>query len=103
MTYPWPGNVRELENAVERAIALAGDEKVLRREHLLRPGDPQRVAAAAADSGMRTMADAVNAAEIEAIRRALRGARGHKAEAARLLGISRKSLWEKMKEYAIED
>jgi two-component system, NtrC family, response regulator len=103
MTYPWPGNVRELENAVERAIALAGDETTLKREHLLRPGDPARVAKAAADSGLRTMADAVAAAEIEAIRRALRGARGHKAEAARLLGISRKSLWEKMKEYAIED
>ncbi len=103
MTYPWPGNVRELENAVERAIALAGDDEVLRREHLLRPADPRRVAAAAAESGLRTLRDAVAAAETESIRRALRAARGHKAEAARYLGISRKSLWEKMKEYAIED
>src|SRR6185503_14341434 len=33
--YPWPGNVRELENAVQRAIALAGDSLELRKEHLL--------------------------------------------------------------------
>ncbi|HYE99881.1 MAG TPA: sigma-54 dependent transcriptional regulator, partial [Planctomycetota bacterium] len=36
-TYSWPGNVRELEHAIERGIALAGQELTLKKEHLLRP------------------------------------------------------------------
>jgi len=100
--YSWPGNVRELENAVERAIAMAGDAKFLKREHLIRPpSDPRKAYAAARELG--TLREAVVAAEKEQIRRTLRATKGHKAQTAKLLGISRKNLWEKIREYQLED
>ena len=100
--YFWPGNVRELENAVERAIALAGPDGLLCREHLLRSrGD--RPAPGPAGGTVRTLKEAGQAAEKDAILAALRLTNGHRARAAKVLGISRKSLWEKMRQYAIED
>jgi two-component system response regulator AtoC len=50
-----------------------------------------------------TLADAVAAAEKDAIRAALDHTRGRKAEAAAVLGISRKNLWEKIRAYGIEE
>jgi DNA-binding NtrC family response regulator len=95
MKRPWPGNVRELENAVERAIALAGDGTVLARENLLLRGRP-------ADSRVPgTLADAVREAERARIAAALEAAGGRRAEAAKLLGISRKTLWEKAKKLGV--
>jgi len=100
--YLWPGNVRELENAVERAIALAADDRVLERAHLLRSrGD--RPPPGPAGGEVRTLKEAGAAAEKDAILAALRLTGGHRARAARVLGISRKSLWEKMRGYGIED
>ncbi|MBN2490561.1 MAG: sigma-54-dependent Fis family transcriptional regulator, partial [Planctomycetes bacterium] len=97
----WPGNVRELENAVQRAIALAGDSRELRREHLVPPSPDFRkgMAVPRADAPLK---DVVAAAEREHIQRVLKTTGGHKAQAASLLGISRKNLWEKMKEYGLE-
>lgn len=99
--YPWPGNVRELENAVERAIALAGGtgtETVtnLSRDHLLPAGGirPERV------SG--TLAEAVGEAERNRIAEALKVTGGKRSEAACILGISRKTLWEKAKKFGIK-
>ncbi len=98
--YSWPGNVRELEHSIERSIALAGGSEVLRREHILgnkpvpeRKPPPSRVC---------TLAEAVEESEKAAIRAALDHTRGRKAEAAQVLGISRKNLWEKMKAYGME-
>ena len=100
MRYQWPGNVRELEHAVERAIALAGGSDVLSQDHIL-PGKsiPER---AAPPARVTTLRSAVEEAEKRAIRAALDHTRGRKAEAASVLGISRKNLWEKMKGYELE-
>jgi DNA-binding NtrC family response regulator len=102
--HTWPGNVRELENAVERAIAMAGSERFLKREHLLlgagRKGPG--AAAASADTGPpMTLREVVMRSEKEHILRVLKVTGNHKAQAAQLLGISRKNLWEKMKEYEL--
>jgi DNA-binding NtrC family response regulator len=100
--YFWPGNVRELENAVERAIALVGPDGRLEKEHLLRSrGD--RPAPGPAGGTVRTLREAGEAAEKDAILAALRLTAGHRARAAKVLGISRKSLWEKMRHFGIED
>jgi DNA-binding NtrC family response regulator len=100
--YFWPGNVRELENAVERAIALAGPDGLLEREHLLRSrGD--RPAPGPAGGTVRTLREAGAAVEKDAIVAALRLTGGHRARAAKVLGISRKSLWEKIRHYGVED
>ena len=104
-TYRWPGNVRELENAVERAIALAGPDRVLSRELLLE-GALRRRRRGGADDGqggaLLTLREVVREAEAAAIRRVLKATDGHRANAAKILGISRKNLWEKMKDFGIE-
>ena len=69
--YFWPGNVRELENAIERAIALAGPEGVLEREHLLRSRG-NRPPPGPAGGTVRTLKEAGAAAEKDAILAALR-------------------------------
>ncbi len=96
--HPWPGNVRELENATLRATALAGRARVLRPEHFL-PGQGDGGPAAAADGG--SLHEAVRAAEIEAIRAALAATGGRRIEAAKLLGVSRKVLWQKIRDLGL--
>jgi two-component system NtrC family response regulator len=98
--YSWPGNVRQLENAVERSIALSGDSLVLRESHLL--ADQLRQASPAEADLIRTLDEARKDAEIRTIRAVLSHTGGQKAEAAKILGVSRKNLWEKMKDYGLE-
>lgn len=81
--YSWPGNLRQLRNVLERSLVLPDGE-------LLDPDPPPDLEAAP-----RTLA-VVERAEIE---RALRHTRGHQGKAAELLGISRKTLWEKRRRY----
>ena len=80
---------------------MAGEATYLKREYLLRPPTDLRKVYAMSKE-VRTLEEARREAEQEAIGRALRATKGHKAKAAELLGISRKNLWEKMREYAIE-
>jgi transcriptional regulator with PAS, ATPase and Fis domain len=75
--HPWPGNVRELRNLPEAGIAGRVSEPA-------------------------TLSSAVARAEAEAIERALARCEGNKAKAARLLGISERNLWYKLKRYGIE-
>jgi DNA-binding NtrC family response regulator len=103
--YRWPGNVRELENAVERAVALAGSDGVLTRDLLLEGALRRRKRAGADEPGegpMVQLKEVVRDAEKAHIRRVLATSEGHRAKAAHVLGISRKNLWEKMKEYGID-
>lgn len=98
--HDWPGNVRELVHALERAVALARGGPV-RLEHL-----PPDVAAAApvvhevgpAGDALLPLGQAVGEFERSYIQRALDQTGGHKGRAAALLGISRKSLWERLRD-----
>ena len=100
--YPWPGNVRELENAVERAVVMAGEDRYLKKEHLLRPEDAAALSAGPKGSP-RTLKEVVFEAERAHIEEVLRMTGGHKARAAAILGISRKCLWEKLRDYNLSD
>jgi DNA-binding NtrC family response regulator len=103
--YRWPGNVRELENAIERAVALAPPNRVLSRDVLLESalGRRRRVGGENGESGpLVPLKDVVREAEARHVRRVLASCEGRRAQAAKVLGISRKNLWEKMKEYGIE-
>jgi DNA-binding NtrC family response regulator len=103
--YRWPGNVRELENAVERAVALAPPHGVLSRDVLLESAMRRRGKARGEEGNgdaLVALKEVVREAESAHIRRVLRTCDGHRARAAETLGISRKNLWEKMKEYGIE-
>jgi DNA-binding NtrC family response regulator len=99
--YPWPGNVRELENAVQRAIALAGDALELRKEHLLPLDTRWRGATEPADE-VRPLREVLRETEVAHVRRALESTGGHRTQTAELLGISRKVLWEKLRDFGID-
>jgi DNA-binding NtrC family response regulator len=95
--YDWPGNVRELANTVERAVIVADGERV-ETEHL---PDALRSSSAAGrrrGRGLRTLAEL----EADYITETLEAVRGNKSEAARILGISRKNLYEKLARYKAE-
>jgi two-component system response regulator HydG len=96
MNYYWPGNIRELINVLEYAFVVC-KEKWIRSEHL--PGyliheRPRKYRAEKQKTeGSR------GPGELEKILLALEQSQGKKAEAARRLGLSRVTLWKKMKKY----
>ena len=91
--YDWPGNVRELSNVLERAV-LMSDVIVLQAADIERVLPVGRAASPVGASP--AIAETVAVAEREAIRGALRSTQGNKSRAAKLLGISRAALYEKM-------
>ncbi len=99
--YPWPGNVRELENAIQRGIALAGEKDELACEDLL-PQDGRWRGAVEVPEEVTPLREVVRAREIEHIKCVLELTGGHRSQSADLLGISRKVLWEKLRDYGIE-
>jgi two-component system response regulator AtoC len=96
LSYPWPGNVRELENAIERAVVLAGGETI-DVDHL-----PALTSSSQADS-LNVMVPGVTLAELEraAILQALEVANGSTQRAAEMLGISRRKVQYRLKEWGI--
>ncbi|MCB9887740.1 MAG: sigma-54-dependent Fis family transcriptional regulator [Planctomycetes bacterium] len=99
--YSWPGNVRELENRCAQAIAMSGGATVLKKEHLL-PVDKSRRAALEPPTALRSLREVLVEAERAHLEHVLRGVGGHRTKAASVLGISRKVLWEKLRDYGIE-
>ncbi|MBM4328620.1 MAG: AAA family ATPase [Deltaproteobacteria bacterium] len=98
-SFDWPGNVRELQNVVERASVLAGEGPIL-AEHL--PEEVRAHEAAMMLEDPRTLREEVAAAERSAIQRALGLAEGNRSEAARLLGIHRTGLYQKMRRHGVD-
>lgn len=93
--YCWPGNVRELRNVIERAMILAhGDE--LKMEHL--PESFRKNTPAAGDPGAISLEDV----EREHIRRTLESLGGNIQKSAKVLGISRSTLYAKMEKYGLK-
>jgi two-component system response regulator AtoC len=93
--YRFPGNVRELGHAIEHAVVLAGEGEIT-LDHL-----PAAIAETAAPAAF-PLARATREFEKEHLRRALAATGGKRVKAAELLGISRKSLWEKLRMYELE-
>jgi two-component system, NtrC family, response regulator AtoC len=105
LEYHWPGNVRELENAIHRAIILARGA-VITPQHIVftgAPGKNEAVDGAIAEkvAGGFTLKDIVAEAEREAIAAALDQANGNRSQAAKQLGIYRRLLYAKIKEYEL--
>ena len=97
-TYRWPGNVRELKNVLERAVLLEEGEE-LRPEHL--PAELSGRSAPATDPSI--LAPTLAQLEAEHIAEVLRLTAGNKTRAARILGISRQGLIEKLRRVRLED
>jgi len=98
--HSWPGNVRELRNVLERAVIIAG-EGTVHPAHLPQPFAPPVTTAAGGDeSSIRVPVGAtVEEAEKALILRTLEHTRNNKTRAAEILGISLKTLHNKLKEY----
>lgn len=95
MTYTWPGNVRELQNTLKRAIVYAGEGIILPR-HL-----PRRIIN---NEGVQLEEEAMmplQDAEKQVIFQAISSSGGNLSQAARLLGISRVTLYKKIKQYRL--
>jgi DNA-binding NtrC family response regulator len=90
LSHPWPGNVRELENALERALILAGDDEI-RAEHLA-PAPAAAVRTRAVDA-LLAEGFALDAHERALVHAAIERAGGNKTLAAKLLGITRRRLY----------
>lgn len=105
LDYSWPGNVRELANVLEYAVAVAGRETILPEDL---PTDVRSAATGAphsisADPAMRFLSEQptgmkTEAVEAEQLRAVLDLHQWKKAETARALGISRATLWRRMRE-----
>jgi len=105
MAYHWPGNVRQLENAIERAVAFAAGRTQIDVGDL--PPEIQQARdeslSAAVASGVSLPQDGMNldlfiaSIERDLIHRSLERTGGNKGEAARLLGLKRTTLVEKLK------
>jgi DNA-binding NtrC family response regulator len=96
--YPWPGNVRELANVIERAMVVSKGSMIL-PENL--PPHLFEARVARVSEGQRLPELSLEAAEREQILRALQAAGGKRVEAARLLGLSRRTLYRKLDRYGI--
>ena len=100
MNYAWPGNVRELRTAIEHAVVLTRGEKIG-----LRDLPPALRSAAPGGGAARLLAQpdlTVAQAEKQLIMRALKECGGNRTEAAKKLGMSRRTLHRKLRLYALE-
>ncbi len=96
--YSWPGNVRQLINAIERAKILA-DSEILCKENL-----PPEVLGNSASPGASVLAPDIDLASLTRARvvQALQRENGNKLRAAKVLGVSRRSLYRLIEKYHIE-
>ena len=90
----WPGNVRELRNALERAALLSHGPEIGPEDFSFEPASSSAAASAAGDGSLLET-------EKDLIRKTLEAERGRVGRAAELLGISRSSLYQKIRKYGI--
>jgi two-component system response regulator HydG len=99
LAYHWPGNVRELRNCIEHAVALAGGEEIGVQDL------PERVRAHRAREHVLPAQDPAELVPLEEVERryilqVLDAVSGNRTEAARVLGLDRKTLYRKLASYA---
>ena len=102
MQYIWPGNVRELEHEIERAVTLAGEEPEISDSYLSEKirGSIQQIPAK--PEGHLSLQDATRQLERRMVTDALAKTRGNRSQAARLLGLTRQGLLNKIARYKID-
>ena len=104
--YNYPGNVRELSHALEHAVVLSGGGEIDVRHlpvNISQQGLPVEGEGAPGGSEIRPLHIALREFEREYLLRAMAQASSKRVRAAEMLGISRKSLWEKLRLHGISD
>jgi two-component system response regulator HydG len=101
--HDWPGNVRELMNAVERGVVLTRTEYLDVQDFAVMENASQSPAEAVPVFDGEENNLSLEAVEKVAVLRMLEAANGNKSEAARRLGITRKTLHKKLKKYGVMD
>lgn len=94
--YSWPGNVRELQNIIERALNLVDDFEVLGKEHF-----PKELIGYKLNGNIKSLELTIQEAEKNAVKEALIICKGNKTKVAKLLKISRVTLYEKITKYKL--
>jgi DNA-binding NtrC family response regulator len=103
LDYPWPGNVRELENALEYAVAVCKGQTILPEDL---PAELQQGSALATPPDSNAVDSGADRrplrGDVQELKRALEEHRWRRVEAARALGISRGTLWRRMREAGLQ-
>ena len=104
LDYGWPGNVRELENALEYAVAVCKGQTILPEDlpAELQPGGAPPTTADARRGGPGGSDLRSSRADVQVLKQALEAHRWRRVEAARALGISRATLWRRMREAGLQ-
>jgi DNA-binding NtrC family response regulator len=104
MKYPWPGNVRELRAALEHAVVLARAETIAWKElpETVRSGIPEDIGGALSEGGPQPGDLKLKDAEKHLIVRAIKECGGNRGEAAKKLGMSRRTLYRRLHELKLE-
>ena len=92
-TYPWYGNIRELEHAVEKAVII-NEDGILSEEHF---HFPRKIAAPATETSVSTLEEM----ELQMIQKAIEKCNGNLSAVAAQLGITRQTLYNKMKKFGL--
>lgn len=100
--HDWPGNVRELENTVQRAVVMS-QGGVITSHHILLSGsgDRQIIDVMRLVKDGTPLAEILGQAEKLALTEAMQTAKGDRSEAARVLGIDRPTLYQKLQEFGL--
>ncbi|WP_157843091.1 sigma 54-interacting transcriptional regulator [Bacillus sp. FJAT-44742] len=96
MHYPWPGNIRELENVMERALNMAEGGEIISVTHL-----PSKITGRMGALSVQPLDELLRQTEKKALQDCLYQTGGNKTKAAKLLGVSRTSLYEKLQKYSL--
>ena len=97
LAYPWPGNVRELRNAIEYAFVLCSGDWI-GKEHL-----PPKIATGGKRAAANHTVGSISREEERTnLIQTLRRVGGNQSEAARILGVSRVTIWKRIKKYGID-
>src|SRR5699024_905667 len=107
LNHSWPGNIRELKNVIERIVVLSENGEIkandlpIELNKLNSPSDSTEVNHEAKQTTSTTLNEQLNQFEAEIIFRELKKAQGNKLQCAKNLGITRATLYNKMKKLNI--
>ena len=95
-SYTWLGNIRELENTIERALNMVDEDEMVTSDHL-----PEEIRGYKRPSSALTLNEVMEETERQTIINYLAIMNGNKSGTAKMLGISRTTLYEKMNKYGL--